>query len=680
MDNRLIGIHIMVNNEAELLPDCLESVKGADELIIVDTGSDDGSDVIALAHGAKVIYAEWTDSFAAARNEALLHASTEWILYVDADERLTGGIEAIRTLIQDTNAEAFTILIENAIGPALEDRLFHRAVRLFRSGRGFTFQGAIHEDIGQSIVDRHGLSSIQDSSLHLLHLGYLPEQMNRKNKIARNEALLKKSLSEQPHHPFYLYHMGITFCQRGQLEAAAEYMGKALLHIPDTASFRPTLVRDLAKIRIERQEIVPAEMLLRKELRTYPDYADLHFALGQTLELQGQLDASLEAFRRAASCRNDRYVTEAGISGYRAFSKMGDIAARLERYELAAQSFHQALQEHRIYHPALMGIAEAFQLLDVPDPEIATLLQTLIQPQTPAQYAALADVLYRIGAFPSWIASIPPNLLENIEFRLQYAMVLIHIGSYAEAEVSLSKHAFHSEKDQEQAAQLRYLCQLQLHGRLQETALTDLPGPLPGPLRELLLQLDQSLLLMILGDCSEDACQLSDLACGLVRQAVSLQCLKAAEQLAACSDECRLIYAKELYRLGRTAEAAELFIAMLQEEQLDEEGMFMLGEIVYDKGHLLQAAELFEGALATRPDHSVARTAASLCYLRLAADSLRRAASQSQNAQLFADDLAKIDSSILLLNRTGWHTVWTGYQRRVRNDATGHLFMHDREE
>ncbi|WP_028550515.1 glycosyltransferase family 2 protein [Paenibacillus sp. UNC451MF] len=673
MDTR-IGVHIIIKNESELLPQCLESVKDADEIIVVDTGSDDGSDEIAKAYGAKVIYEKWDHSFSAPRNEALRYAATDWIIYVDADECLIDGVEAIRTLLQNSNAEAYSVLIENVLGPSLEDRLFHRAVRIFRSGRGFAFRGAIHEDIGQSIVEKYGAASIQDSSLLLRHYGYLPQRMSSRNKMERNEALLKKELAEQPLNPFYLYHMGITCCQGGRLEEAKAYMSRALVHTPDSASFRPTLVRDLIKILIEQQSSIHAEMMLRKELRTYPDYAELYFLLGQALEIQGHFEAALEAFHNAVSHHNDHYVTEAGISSYRSLHKIGENAARLGRYEASAQSFYQALQAHRTYHPSLMGIADAFQQLDVSNAEIASLLLTLVQPQSSSDYAAFADALYRIGAFQECIASIPVTALEDSSLRLRCTLSLIQLGRFAEAKQWLS--AATSASDQEQTVQLRSICQWQLHGRLRETALPDVPVQL----HETLCRLDRYLLEDERSDNDEEIQLLSELAFKLIRQAVSLQCLKAAELLSALSDECELVYAKELYRLGRTNKAAELLIALLHEQRLDEEGMFMIGEILYDKGHYLQAAEMFEGSLSTLPDAPRTRTAASLSYLQLAADNLRRAASSSEDQQLFADDLIKIDRSIKLLNRTGWHTEWTGYQRSVRHEATRNLFMHDSKE
>ena len=80
---------MIVKNEEANLPACLESVRGLfDEIIIVDTGSTDHTKEIAAAFGAKVFEFTWVDSFAAARNECLRHATGNWIFWMDADDRL----------------------------------------------------------------------------------------------------------------------------------------------------------------------------------------------------------------------------------------------------------------------------------------------------------------------------------------------------------------------------------------------------------------------------------------------------------------------------------------------------------------------------------------------------------------------------------------------------------------
>lgn len=77
---------MIVKDEAEHLPRCLESCAGLfDEIVVVDTGSTDDTKEIAQSFGAKVFDFEWCDDFAAARNESLRHATGEWMMWLDAD-------------------------------------------------------------------------------------------------------------------------------------------------------------------------------------------------------------------------------------------------------------------------------------------------------------------------------------------------------------------------------------------------------------------------------------------------------------------------------------------------------------------------------------------------------------------------------------------------------------------
>ena len=78
---------MIVKNEQENLPTCLASVEGIfDEIIVVDTGSTDRTKEIACEFGAKVFDFEWVDSFAAARNEVLAHATGDYAFWLDADD------------------------------------------------------------------------------------------------------------------------------------------------------------------------------------------------------------------------------------------------------------------------------------------------------------------------------------------------------------------------------------------------------------------------------------------------------------------------------------------------------------------------------------------------------------------------------------------------------------------
>ncbi len=81
---------MIVRNESAGLPGTLAAARPwVDEIVVVDTGSTDGTREVARSHGARVVEWAWRDDFAAARNESLRHATGDWILVLDADEVLT---------------------------------------------------------------------------------------------------------------------------------------------------------------------------------------------------------------------------------------------------------------------------------------------------------------------------------------------------------------------------------------------------------------------------------------------------------------------------------------------------------------------------------------------------------------------------------------------------------------
>ncbi len=97
-----LTLSMIVKNEEKYLRDCLESVKDiADDIVIVDTGSTDYTKEIAKEFNAKVFHFDWINDFSAARNYALKKSEGDWILYLDADERLDkDSLEELKNIIK----------------------------------------------------------------------------------------------------------------------------------------------------------------------------------------------------------------------------------------------------------------------------------------------------------------------------------------------------------------------------------------------------------------------------------------------------------------------------------------------------------------------------------------------------------------------------------------------------
>lgn len=148
MGKPFLGVQIVARDEEENILRCLESTRRvADEWIVVDTGSRDRTVELARTFGVEVVSAPWEDDFSKARNAGLAHSKAEWILCIDADEELAGADPAWLDALRDTSADSFWIVVENVLGPEPSDRLFHRALCLFRRRPGVAFRGRIHEEV-----------------------------------------------------------------------------------------------------------------------------------------------------------------------------------------------------------------------------------------------------------------------------------------------------------------------------------------------------------------------------------------------------------------------------------------------------------------------------------------------------------------------------------------------------
>src|SRR5687767_15152493 len=96
-----VSLCMIVRNEGHQLAECLAPVAELfDEIVIVDTGSQDNTREVAAGFTPRVIDFVWCDDFSAARNHALRHAQGEWIFWLDADDRLSPtNVEKLRRLM-----------------------------------------------------------------------------------------------------------------------------------------------------------------------------------------------------------------------------------------------------------------------------------------------------------------------------------------------------------------------------------------------------------------------------------------------------------------------------------------------------------------------------------------------------------------------------------------------------
>tara|TARA_B110000008_G_scaffold276462_1_gene315798 strand:+ start:2877 stop:3668 length:792 start_codon:yes stop_codon:yes gene_type:complete len=108
-----ISVYIIAFNEVEKIRDCINSVLWADEIILADSHSTDGTSEIAIELGAKVIHIPF-NGYGNLRNQAIEQCSGDWILSIDSDERCTIGVrDEILKLIDNAKCDVYRIPRKN---------------------------------------------------------------------------------------------------------------------------------------------------------------------------------------------------------------------------------------------------------------------------------------------------------------------------------------------------------------------------------------------------------------------------------------------------------------------------------------------------------------------------------------------------------------------------------------
>lgn len=211
MNNPTIGVVMIAKNESVLIARALESVKGVDEIVVVDTGSSDKTIEIAKKYTDKVFddY-KWEDSFCKARNHAKSKATSSWILSLDCDE-----------ILHDVAALREAVALGDVMGSfAIDCKLiaedngqFFLFPRLFRNSPQVWWNGNVHNHLSV-LGDKIG-------NVQITH-GYSPAH---NLDLDRSLRILEKEVKEHngQREKFYL---GREYYYRGQYDKAVIMLGQ----------------------------------------------------------------------------------------------------------------------------------------------------------------------------------------------------------------------------------------------------------------------------------------------------------------------------------------------------------------------------------------------------------------------------------------------------------------------
>lgn len=206
-----VSVCMIVRDEERNLAEALRSVCDlVSEIVIVDTGSHDRTMAIAREFDVKLLTFPWQDDFSLARNVALQAATSDWILSLDADQRLAPHSQQALALALTHSHKAQTVTIQAITDDSAGEQLgAYTALRLFRRDAKIRYQGRIHESIAESLL-AIGSNDWPDSNVTLLDIGY-SSAVDRQRKKDRNLQLLERSRAENPNDLYVAYKLALTF-------------------------------------------------------------------------------------------------------------------------------------------------------------------------------------------------------------------------------------------------------------------------------------------------------------------------------------------------------------------------------------------------------------------------------------------------------------------------------------
>ncbi|MFF3545470.1 glycosyltransferase family 2 protein [Streptomyces platensis] len=203
---------VLTRDEEQMISGTVAALAAdADRILIIDSGSTDRT--VELARAAAdgliqldIVHRPWQDDFAAQRNHAFEHVGEGWLLFVDADERLTGEDSGrIRRAVRavDHVCPGADLVLSPRVADSGGGDVYRGLHRLLRADSALRFRGRVHEQLFHA--DGTAPSTV-DLDVEFTHSGYEPEVIERKGKKARDGRLIDLCRREEPGNPTWAFY------------------------------------------------------------------------------------------------------------------------------------------------------------------------------------------------------------------------------------------------------------------------------------------------------------------------------------------------------------------------------------------------------------------------------------------------------------------------------------------
>jgi tetratricopeptide (TPR) repeat protein len=436
--NLTISLVMIVKDEEEMLPGCLEPLRGVvDEMIVCDTGSTDRTVAIAESFGARVVHFPWNGSFSDARNASIDAATGDWLIYLDADEHMEADdARLLRGLLGRTWREGFYLVETNYTGGAdTGAAVTHMALRIWRNRPHYRFAGRIHEQKTHT-MPTYLPERFEPTPIRVRHYGYLNQRIASRDKSQRNIQLLKQE-AEEARTPFTDYNLGSEYIVLGEHAEARMHLDRAWESLREqgleSVGYGPLLVSRVARARREVGDHDAAVAAVEEGLALFPDHTDLVLEAAVSARSRDDLVRAAELAERCLEMGDAPadYAATMGAGTFLALSLLADIRNLQGDRATAEELLRRCLTEYPDYVAPVLLLVEIMVGRGAPSAEI----DLLVPAKVPARL--LAASAYLEGGRPAdserWFRSALEWQPGNSAARIGLSEALLAERRYAEA-------------------------------------------------------------------------------------------------------------------------------------------------------------------------------------------------------------------------------------------------------
>ena len=366
----------IVKNEGDNLDRCLASVAPyVDEIVIVDTGSQDHTLDVAQKYRSKIGYFPWCDDFSAARNYAISQVSGQWIFMLDADHELIIKSPNFPD-ITASNSQLLAYLIDIKDAYYQGGLSIFQAPILFRNIPELRYQGAYHEILTyhQQALPTGSCKSLE--SVELLHYGYSANQLEQKAK--RRITILESILETQGFSLMLLLTLEGMSQVTDQIEKikncrekALEYLTPYLLSGEPPEDFRAvvTWIFLLGTQSFEEQDYETTRLLCQRGLEWSTDYPPLIYLTGELLTVLGFYLGAIPYYQKCldlgeTGTYNKNEPFDLGYTNTYPAYRLGCTFAELKDWDQAQSALKLALSFSPDYAPAQEALIKIEELIN----------------------------------------------------------------------------------------------------------------------------------------------------------------------------------------------------------------------------------------------------------------------------------------------------------------------------